>query len=884
MADQHEAADRSSPDHSSGPSQEHRLEIAAINRRRNAKNSAPASKTQNDSRTARKRENVKWFLSAASNGDALGHNQPHGAIYDTVGLALSGGGVRSAAFCLGALQALNAEGRIEDIDYVSTVSGGGYMGASMVAGMSTANFFPFAYKQVEGGRATDKDLMDNPGVRHVRDHSNFLLPRGFMDLMASIAILLRGLVATLSPVMGVILICAWLTAFLRPDSDALGVSGIGFLDAWGPFTLSIAGLIALLVYLFFWAFPVWRRTGQQEVVNAWPTTIAWRSIIAIALVAFVELQPQILLLYFWVHEHVALVVTNSTDPKAEISALQGYGDAISAVIGTITKVLAPLGALAALFTKQLQGTVKSNPSGSGWTSMLARVASKALLWWAAAALPLILWMVYLTLSYWAIAEILPTVQMHSGVYTIVNVSDWTHTPDWLRGIPGLIGLHEPAIKCFLGIAGLILVVWTFCRDANFNTLHAIYRERLAAAFLFDIRKALVENSKGHRQATTTWAPEVDPRNSDDDHLPPLGPAPHKIRDADDNSAAYIKLSELADDRAPYLLINTALNIQGSRLVNKRGRNADFFLLSKFWIGSPSTGYAHTLDFEKKSPGFDLATAIAISGAAASSNMGSASIRPLTPTLALLNIRLGYWAENPFYFDAANNSRRHGWPRSWVDKLYLLCEMFSIIDERSERVYLTDGGHVENLGVYELLRRRCRFIICIDGECDPGMTFGSFATLQRYARIDLGVRIDNIRWLELRKSALAAKTGLDDGVEQKGPHAILGDIDYPGGPIGKILYVKSSLSGDESDIILDYKRAYDAFPQETTGDQFFTEEQFEAYRALGFHAMFGALSGRDRVPGLVQDWPADGSPPSWSVKPDDDREAAVKALFDGPAWV
>ena len=93
--------------------------------------------------------------------------------------------------------------------------------------------------------------------------------------------------------------------------------------------------------------------------------------------------------------------------------------------------------------------------------------------------------------------------------------------------------------------------------------------------------------------------------------------------------------------APYHLINAALNIQGSDYANRRGRNADFFLFSPLYIGSEATGYIGTIEHERKTA-LDLPTAMAISGAAFSSNMGASSIRALTATLALLNIRTGYW--------------------------------------------------------------------------------------------------------------------------------------------------------------------------------------------------------------------------------------------------
>src|SRR5262249_4293968 len=149
-------------------------------------------------------------------------------------------------------------------------------------------------------------------------------------------------------------------------------------------------------------------------------------------------------------------------------------------------------------------------------------------------------------------------------------------------------------------------------------------------------------------------------------------------------------------------------------------------------------------------------------------------------------------------------------------------------ENSDAVYLTDGGHIENLGIYELLRRRCKLIIAVDAEADATMHLPSLVTLQRYARIDLGIRI-TLPWDGIQKQTLAwmkdnaGKTPPDKPAPdaKEGPHVAIGTIDYGGGETGYLVYIKSSLTGDENDYIRDYARRYDRFPHETTGDQFFS---------------------------------------------------------------
>jgi hypothetical protein len=249
--------------------------------------------------------------------------------------------------------------------------------------------------------------------------------------------------------------------------------------------------------------------------------------------------------------------------------------------------------------------------------------------------------------------------------------------------------------------------------------------------------------------------------------------------------------------------------------------------------------------------------MAVSGAAVSSNMGAQSIKPLTATLALLNIRLGYWLRNPLKLANAGPRRANGRfhvvadfirLRNILANYYFLAELFGRLTENRKSVYLTDGGHIENLGIYELLRRRCRVIIAVDAEADPQMAFGSFNTLERYALIDLGIRID-LPWQQIANESLATGAAIDktgDAPKHHGPHCAIGEISYPGDRKGILVYIKASLTGDENDCVIGYKKRYSDFPHETTLDQMFSEEQFEAYRALGFHAAYRLFDRSDRV--------------------------------------
>jgi hypothetical protein len=352
--------------------------------------------------------------------------------------------------------------------------------------------------------------------------------------------------------------------------------------------------------------------------------------------------------------------------------------------------------------------------------------------------------------------------------------------------------HPKYAIAYLVIGIAMLALWLL-QTPNANSLHRLYRDRLSKAFAFAMKDDAVE------ARDTMRVSEIDVRN------------------------------------APYHIYNAALNIQGSEKVNQRGRNADLFHIGPRYSGSELTGYVRTPALEGVDPGLNIATAMAVSGAAVSSNMGSESIRPLSLTLALMNFRLGYWTRNPRAVDRG----KFVTPKIF----YLVSEILSFLNEESDHIYLTDGGHIENLGLYELLRRRCRIIIAVDAEADPEMNFPAFVKLQRYARIDLGIRI-TLKWDQIRAVSRDAQSG--KAKPASGPHCAIGRIDYSETVSGVLIYVKSSVSGDENDYITDYNRRFEPFPHETTGDQFFSEEQFEVYRALGFHMMKGLFMGDQDV--------------------------------------
>lgn len=298
-----------------------------------------------------------------------------------------------------------------------------------------------------------------------------------------------------------------------------------------------------------------------------------------------------------------------------------------------------------------------------------------------------------------------------------------------------------------------------------------------------------------------------------------------------------------DGTAPYHLINATVNLPTSTSAVLRERKSDFFLFSKHWCGAPSIGYKPTSEWIAGNTQVDLATAMAVSGAAVAPYMGLGSMPTLTSLLTFLNVRLAYWIRRPG-------------AHSLFSTPGFLCLMREItglaMSEKEAWINLSDGGHIENMGIYELLRRRCKFIISVDGEADPQSTFQGHLTLVRHAQIDFGVRIE--------PDLTDLRPNLTSKFSQS--HSMMSRVHYPAAgsqPAGEglILYMKLSVTGNELELIKRYRGLHPDFPHETTLDQFFDEEQFEAYRQLGVHIAEGlfspALLGSTNHPTTIAEW-------------------------------
>lgn len=353
-----------------------------------------------------------------------------------------------------------------------------------------------------------------------------------------------------------------------------------------------------------------------------------------------------------------------------------------------------------------------------------------------------------------------------------------------------------AIVAFIGVALATVVGLGWLTDPNYLSLHTFYRARLVRAYLG-------ASNVGRLNSEITESVEGDD----------------------------IPLASLAKEpgTGPYHLINTTLNLVAARDLAMAQRSAAAFTLSPHYCGSLRTGYRPTHHY--MGGRLTLGTSLAVSGAAASPNMGAkTSSAALAMLMALLNVRLGFWAPNPA-------QERWRVPRARLWPFYLLREFLSQTNDLSSYCYLTDGGHFDNTGLYSLVQRGCRNILLVDCGADPRPCFADLGDAIRRCRIDFGadIKLSVNDFLRERDSHLASA------------HFATGDIIYDpehlqalgwsaeqstAAPKGFLLWIKPSLLENDPAEVRQYALENNAFPQQTTSDQWFDEAQFESYRRLG----------------------------------------------------
>lgn len=368
---------------------------------------------------------------------------------------------------------------------------------------------------------------------------------------------------------------------------------------------------------------------------------------------------------------------------------------------------------------------------------------------------------------------------------------------------------------------VLLPLWMSNKFTNVNrfSLHALYRNRLTRAFLGTPRER-------------------------------RRPDPFTGFDNDDDP----RLKDFRDDLCPgqrlFPVINMTLNMTTGTRTAWAERQGASFTATPLHCGSadisatrnlsakPGGAYVATERFggqenshdtDGKNKGTRLGSMMTISGAAASPHMGYNSSPAIAFLMALFNVRLGAWYPNPAV--APDAALRLAKPESslWA----LLGELTGSARADTQAIYLSDGGHFDNLGVYEMIRRRCKRILVIDAGQDGKYTFFDLGMMIRKAEIDFPVRITIDPEIIPTREALKK----DSALRQKTTGFARGTIEYldeNGAPndTGVIIYVKPCLLADAPAGVKSYAADNPEFPHESTNDQWFSESQFESYRTLG----------------------------------------------------
>lgn len=297
------------------------------------------------------------------------------------------------------------------------------------------------------------------------------------------------------------------------------------------------------------------------------------------------------------------------------------------------------------------------------------------------------------------------------------------------------------------------------------------------------------------------------------------------------------------------VINTALNLVGGNDLAWQQRKAEAFALTPLHAGAVSVGYRRSiwqlpngeLKYFAGDTGISIGTAMTISGAAANPSMGYHSSPAVTFLLTMFNARLGTWLGNPARDQASRRGPRWMLPR-------IVAEAFGRTNRTSPYVNLSDGGHFENLGVYEMIRRRCQFILSIDAGQDGDYAFEDLANAINKARVDFGVSIE-----------FAGKPAMHARKDGPSARTALATIRYGADEQGYLLYVKPAISTKEPVDVTTYAEKAVKFPHEPTSNQFFTERQFESYRMLGWDALDEVATNATSLDELLERFAAADEP-------------------------
>lgn len=779
------------------------------------------------------------------------------------GVAISGGGIRSATFALGVFQAWAKAGALARIDYISTVSGGGYFGAFL--GRLFERPWVRSVDDVEWilkggpepapeGAEPELAAAGRNVVAWLRENGRYMSPRGSGDLLLLFGALYRNWISIqfLLALLGTAFFISIRLLDLRVDDVVLD-------RKWGPLAAIALLPFALslpLTWAYWLAWPgweryvpiagaigvgygllLWARTASGATIDPWLIhTMTALSFTASAAAVWIALA------YVFHRENdlgelrnrlasqlknVLLVTTVfAVLGLVDLAAGRIYhwvqnGTGIVAAGGTL---IAALGAFARHIVVMVASSMKGERPG-----------------WVLSA-----------------GSYLLAIALVGGL--LIGYSFISH------GIAfGFASTEAPARTLLSWLAALVVLALVFGRSVSFvnQSSHSpIYSARLARAYL--------GASNPDRWFRSPPVATIEPVPSDDVTM----------------AEYWNPTMERRRKGGPLHLLNVTVNetVDGRSQVQQQDRKGSSMCLGPAGISvgvhhhlvyaerdqSPEPGL-HILDPEAPRPGYHvfeyassrikmaggvvvpharlftgeqwrLSQWMAVSGAAFSTGMGFRTNFGLSILTGLLNVRLGQWWNSnvEVALRGAAAARGRLGARLFGNTLHAVLPMFYyLLSEYIARFpgvarkywYLSDGGHFENLGAYELIRRGLPVIVIVDAEADPDYSFEGLSNLVRKARVDFGAHVEFGASLDqLRPQALDPQTGFFRCAE----HVAHGTVTYADGTTGRLTYIKASLTGNEDADVIEYARSHGTFPHETTSDQFFDEPQWESYRRLGEH--------------------------------------------------
>jgi hypothetical protein len=784
---------------------------------------------------------------------------------DLAALCISGGGIRSATFGLGVLQGLARFGLLGQFHYLSTVSGGGYIGSWLSAWRTIAGDAAI----FEALNSSQRTAVEPAQIQGLRADSNYITPTlGLLsaDTWTLVAVYVRNLILNwllFAPFfMGCLLFPHWCFAMLSWAHDQhlyesrfwnkigclLLIAGLSFAicgrfrmrDQWlsrsrflwlvlAPIVLSAMAFTfaAIVADEIYWSLADGALYGFVVYLAAW--------IIGRIAARRWDLKVLIPDLVCWVGAGavVGVIITYGMQLIAS-HPLNTHATVVFGLSGVVLAYLAGDILYVGASSLSQRGDMDREwlARASGWLSAVA------VSWAAVSAVALYAPDLLRSAAVWAtgiggVSGIATLLLGSSGMTAATKAGEALKHVSLakiaglaavifafaLASLLALVGqdlvtaLEFDATPCplrceLLVMAGLVAFAFVISLFVNVNrfSMHALYRNRLVRAFLGSARGPV-----RHPDPFTGFDPEDNPRMAKVRPLDPVSPLFH--------------------------VINTALNVVSSHNPAWQERKAESFSITRLHCGNPFVHYRSTAEYGERGGGISLGTAMAISGAAVSPNQGYNSSPLIGFLLMLFNVRLGWWLGNP-----KQPQYSRGEPLWGITPA--LKELAGATTDDGPWIYLSDGGHFENLGLYEMVRRRCRFIIVSDAGCDPKCAFEDLGNAVRKIYIDFGVSV-SFKKLEIRARQNSSAVPADAA----GVRYAIGNIYYPdggaggGGRTGWLLYIKPTYHGTTEGVdVRSYAADHPEFPHESTTDQWFSESQLEAYRALGAHIIEEICNG------------------------------------------